>query len=63
MSKNSDFFNSSPKHPKLPQYLKKMLALNGGTRAIRKLFVEAHLAHVAHKLKRGNEPDATTEAE
>jgi hypothetical protein len=40
-----------------------MLALNGGTRAVRKLFIEAHLVHVAQKLKRGNEPDATTEAE
>lgn len=63
MANRSDFFNTSVKQPRLPRYLKKMLALNGGTRAIRKLFIEAHLVHVAQKLKRGNEPDATTEAE
>jgi hypothetical protein len=39
-----------------------MLALNGGTRAIRRLFVDAHLAHVAYKLKRQNsEVESTTE--
>jgi hypothetical protein len=63
MSKNSDFFKTSVKVPRLPQYIKKMLALNGGTPEIRRLFAQAHLVHVAQKLKRGNEPDATTEAE
>jgi hypothetical protein len=64
MANRSDFFNTSPKCPKLPRYLKKMLALNGGTRADRKMFIEAHLIHVAAKLKRGNEDAVdTTEAE
>jgi len=64
MANRSDFFNTSAKQPRLPRYLKKMLALNGGTRAIRKMFIEAHLTHVAYKLKRGNDADAvdTTEA-
>lgn len=55
MANRSDFFNTSPKCPKLPRYLKKMLALNGGTREQRMLFLAAHQAHVAYKLKRGNE--------
>ena len=64
MSKNSDFFKTSAKVPRVPQYLKKMLALNGGTPEIRRLFAQAHLAHVTHKLKRGTDDAVdTTEAE
>jgi hypothetical protein len=64
MANRSDFFNSTPKTPKLPRYLKKMLALNGGTPEIRRIFMGAHLAHVAAKLKRGDETAVdTTEAE
>jgi hypothetical protein len=64
MANRSDFFNSTPKCPKLPRYLKKMLALNGGTPEIRRLFMQAHQVHVAYKLKRGNEDAVdTTEAE
>lgn len=64
MANRSDFFNTSAKCPKLPRYLKKMLALNGGTREQRLMFMQAHVAHVAYKLKRGNEDAAdTTEVE
>lgn len=64
MANRSDFFNSTPKNPKLPRYLKKMLALNGGTPEIRRMFMAAHQIHVAFKLKRESK-DAVeiTEAE
>jgi len=64
MANRSDFFNSTAKCAKLPRYLKKMLALNGGTPEIRRLFTQAHQVHVAYKLKRGqSEVETTTEAE
>lgn len=65
MANRSDFFDTSAKCPRVPRYLKKTLALNGGTPKIRRMFAQAHLVHVAAKLKRGNEEtaDATTEAE
>lgn len=68
MANRSDFFNTSAKTPKLPRYLKKMLSLNSREQhedgAIRRLFIDAHQAHVAFKLKRGNEDAVdTTEGE
>jgi hypothetical protein len=64
MANRSDFFDTSAKQPRLPRYLKKALSLQGGTPEIRRMFVQAHLVHVAYKLKRGNDADAvdTTEA-
>lgn len=59
MANRSDFFDTSAKCPRLPRELKKMIALNsqGAHRdgEIRRLFIDAHQAHVAFKLKRGNE--------
>lgn len=64
MANRSDFFNSTPASPKLPRYLKKMLALNGGTPEIRRMFTQAHLVHVAYKLKRESKDAVdTSEAE
>lgn len=67
MANRSDFFNTSAKTPKLPRYLKKMISLNSqGAHQdgeIRRLFIQAHQAHVAHKLKRGNEVEADTGVE
>lgn len=65
MANRSDFFNTSQKTPKLPRYLKKALALQSTgdahhDGAARRMFIDAHQAHVAFKLKRGNED--TTEA-
>lgn len=67
MANRSDFFNTSAKTPKLPRYLKKMISLNSqGAHQdgeIRRLFIQAHQAHVAFKLKRGNEDTADTGVE
>jgi hypothetical protein len=67
MANRSDFFNTSEKCPRLPRYLKKMLALNSvdphHDGEVRRAFIAAHQTHVAHKLKRGNETVDTTEAE
>ena len=64
MANRSDFFNTSQKTPKLPRYLKKMISLNHVNAhhdgEIRRLFINAHQAHVAFKLKRGNEEVADT---
>jgi hypothetical protein len=64
MANRSDFFKSTPKEPKLPRYYKKMLALNDGTPEIRRMFMKAHLNHIAFKQKR-DDKDAvdTSEAE
>lgn len=67
MANRSDFFNTSAKCPRLPRHLKKMLALNSqGAHhdgEVRRLFIQAHQAHVAAKLKRGNEDTADTGVE
>lgn len=67
MANRSDFFNTSQKCPRLPRYLKKMLALNSGGAhhdgEIRRLFIQAHQVHVAAKLKRGNEDTVDTGVE
>lgn len=67
MANRSDFYNTSEKTPKLPRYLKKMLALNSGGAhhdgEVRRMFIKAHQVHVAYKLKRGEETVDTTEAE
>lgn len=60
MANRSDFFNTSQKTPKLPRYLKKALALQSTgdahhDGAARRSFIDAHQAHVAFKLKRGDE--------
>lgn len=64
MANRSDFFNTSAKCPRLPRYLKKMLALNSkGAHhdgEMRRLFIDAHQVHVAAKLKRGNEDTTDT---
>jgi len=64
MANRSDFFNTSAKTPKLPRYLKKVIALNSQDAhhdgAMRRLFIDAHQAHVAFKLKRGNEETVDT---
>lgn len=56
MANRSDFFDA-----KLPRYLKKMIALvpnlsAAESRAMRKLFIKAHAAHVGHKMKRTDAP-------
>jgi hypothetical protein len=58
MANRSDFFHTSAKCPRLPRYLKRALSLNNATREQRMLFVDAHQAHVAFKLKRGNEAES-----
>lgn len=67
MANRSDFFNTSAKTPKLPRYLKKVLALNytdaHHNGEVRRLFIQAHQAHVAHKLKRGNDDTVDTGVE
>lgn len=69
MANRSDFFNTSAKCPRLPRYIKRMLALTStGDRhhdgAVRRLFIDAHQVHVAAKLKRGKDDAVdTTEAE
>jgi hypothetical protein len=67
MANRSDFFNTSEKCPRLPRYLKKMLALNSqGAHQdgeVRRLFIKAHQTHVAFKLKRGNEEVTDTGVE
>jgi len=58
MANRSDFFTS-----KLPRYHKKLIALGemaghydkAGAKQMRKAFIQAHAAHVAFKIKRGNE--------
>jgi len=59
MANRSDFYDTSAKCPRLPRYLKKMLALNSkGAHydgEIRRMFINAHQIHVAAKLKRNNE--------
>ena len=59
MANRSDFFDA-----KLPRYLKKMIALIPNVSAtergeIRRSFIKAHAAHVAHKLKRSDAPTDT----
>lgn len=67
MANRSDFFNTSQKCPRLPRYLKKMLALNSVNAhhdgEMRRLFIQAHQVHVAAKLKRGNEVETDTGVE
>ena len=67
MANRSDFFNTSQKCPRLPRYLKKMLALNSVNAhhdgEMRRLFIQAHQVHVAYKLKRGNEETVDTGVE
>jgi hypothetical protein len=41
--------------------LKKALALNGGTPEMRRMWAQAHLIHVAAKLKRGNETEVASD--
>jgi len=62
MANRSDFFDA-----KLPRYLKKMISsipnIDAHQRGeIRRAFIGAHAAHVAHKLKRSDVPaDAGTD--
>ena len=67
MANRSDFFNTSQKCPRLPRYLKKMLALNSVNAhhdgEVRRMFIAAHQVHVAAKLKRGNEDTTDTGVE
>lgn len=64
MANRSDFFKSTPTKPKLPRYLKKALSLQNAGPEIRRMFVGAHLAHIAFKQKRDDkEAVDTTEVE
>jgi hypothetical protein len=62
MAGRSDFFHTSDKAPRLPRYLKKMLALmsTGDKHAdgeVRRIFIAAHQTHVKFKLKRSDLDD------
>jgi len=67
MANRSDFFSS-----KLPRYYKKMIALGemaghydkAGAREARKIFINAHAAHIGFKTKRTDvtSSDASDEA-
>ena len=69
MANRSDFYNTSQKCPRLPRYLKKLLALNSqGAHKdgeVRRMFIDAHQTHVAYKMKRNANEDVvdTSEAE